>query len=93
MTDYNNGESREIAVVSSEQSLCSVSVLFVEDTSVVISGQNDLLEFEVHDDHSERGKWYGKWAGVTRPKLSWGTELIRIDEPRGPFPAIAVNPH
>ncbi len=70
-----------------------VSVMFVEDTSVVISGQNDLLEFEVHDDHSERGKWYGKWVGVTRPKLCWRTELIRINEPRDPFPAIAFNPY
>ena len=50
-----------------------VSVLFVEDTSVVISGQNDLLEFEVHDGHSERGKWYGKWPGVTCPRLQWDT--------------------
>ena len=54
-----------------------VSVLFVEDTSVVIGGQNDLLEFKVHDDHSERGKWYGKWVGVTRPRLQWDTICLQ----------------
>ena len=52
-----------------------VSVLFVEDTSVVINVQNDLLDFEIQDDHSERGQWYGKWQGVTRPHCS-GTRLV-----------------
>ena len=54
-----------------------VSVLFVEDTSVVIGGQNDLLTFDVHDDHSERGKWYGRWPGVTRPRLQWDTTCLQ----------------
>lgn len=54
-----------------------VSVLFVEDTSVVIGGQNDFLEFEVHDDHSEPGKSYGRWPGATRPRLQWDTTSLQ----------------
>jgi lipopolysaccharide transport system ATP-binding protein len=54
-----------------------ISVLFVEDTSVVVSVQNDLLTFEVHDDNSDRNQWYGKWPGVTRPRLQWDTSCIQ----------------
>jgi lipopolysaccharide transport system ATP-binding protein len=54
-----------------------VSVLFVEDTSIVINAQKDLLEFEVHDDQSDRGHWYGKWEGVTRPRLRWDTTCLQ----------------
>jgi len=54
-----------------------ISVVFVEDTTVAISIQNDLLKFEIHDDRSERGQWYGKWYGVTRPRLQWDTTCLQ----------------
>jgi lipopolysaccharide transport system ATP-binding protein len=51
----------------------------------------DVLRFEVHDDTSVRGRWYGDWPGIVRPALSWitsplgATKLEEVDLPPIPF--------
>lgn len=48
----------------------TVSVMIVQDTSVVLCDLRDALVFDVRDAARE-GNWYGKWPGVVRPKLDW----------------------
>jgi len=53
-----------------------ICLLLVKDTTVVVHREENLLEFEVHDDGEGRGDWYGEWPGVVRPKLLWRTDFL-----------------
>jgi lipopolysaccharide transport system ATP-binding protein len=53
-----------------------VALLLVRDTTVVVHREENLLEFEVHDDGDGRGNWWGEWPGVVRPRLEWRTEFL-----------------
>ncbi|MBM4144878.1 MAG: ABC transporter ATP-binding protein [Nitrospira sp.] len=50
-----------------------VKIMMVQDASVPLYDHNDALIFDVNDIERE-GNWYGKWAGVVRPKLDWQVE-------------------
>jgi lipopolysaccharide transport system ATP-binding protein len=50
-----------------------VKIMLVKDTSTVLFSHSDTMIFDVHDVERE-GFWYGKWAGVVRPKLEWIVE-------------------
>ncbi|MFC1815189.1 ABC transporter ATP-binding protein [Thermodesulfobacteriota bacterium] len=54
---------------------------FIEDQSVVILSQEDILVFEVRDSVEMHGSWYGKWPGAIHPKLKWSTELVETKLP------------
>jgi hypothetical protein len=48
----------------------------VRDDANVVYRHEDVLVFEVHDDPSFRGAWYGRWVGAVRPLLPWTTALV-----------------
>ena len=48
----------------------------VEDQGRVIYRNDEILAFDVHDDGSRRGGWYGDLIGAVRPILNWETELV-----------------
>jgi lipopolysaccharide transport system ATP-binding protein len=53
-----------------------VSLLVLKDGATVVHRENDALVFEIQDNVEDRNGWYGRWAGVIRPKLRWSTELL-----------------
>ena len=53
-----------------------VSLQVIKDRATVVHREDDALVFEIQDNVEDRNGWYGKWAGVIRPKLSWSTELL-----------------
>jgi lipopolysaccharide transport system ATP-binding protein len=53
-----------------------IVLLVVKDQGVVIYRNDDILAFEISEDPNRGTKWYGKWAGVTRPILTWQTEYL-----------------
>ncbi len=56
-----------------------VEVSFHHYRSHLIHREDDLLIFDVEDDIEQRGEWWGKWQGATRPNLPWRTELVSPD--------------
>lgn len=52
----------------------SIELMVVKRGSIVYAHPN-LLVFEVHDAEREAA-YYGRWAGVVRPKVRWRTELL-----------------
>jgi len=46
-----------------------LDVLYVNDSKVEFSFSH-CLQFEIHETE-RNGAWFGKWAGVIRPQLSW----------------------
>ena len=52
-----------------------VQAMIVKDTSAVLLNHNETMMFEVYDVPRE-ANWYGKWAGVVRPKLDWELEAV-----------------
>lgn len=42
----------------------------------------DCVTFDVHDTGNQRGLYSGAWPGVVRPRLTWRSEKISVDEPR-----------
>jgi lipopolysaccharide transport system ATP-binding protein len=52
------------------------SLLLVGPASSIEAQYDDLLRFDVLDDLSGRGNWFGEWPGVIRPNLPWRTEFI-----------------
>jgi lipopolysaccharide transport system ATP-binding protein len=53
-----------------------VSLAVFKDSATVVHREDDALVFEIQDNVEDRNGWYGKWAGVIRPKLYWSTELL-----------------
>jgi lipopolysaccharide transport system ATP-binding protein len=53
-----------------------VSLVVFKDSATVVHREQDALVFEIQDNVEDRNGWYGKWAGVIRPKLYWSTELL-----------------
>lgn len=53
-----------------------IQLMVVQDQGVVLSRHDDILTFEVQDDATVRGSWFGDWIGAVRPKLQWSTELL-----------------
>ena len=53
-----------------------VELLAVKDQGIIIYSNNEILSFAVSDDPTMRNAWFGKWAGIVRPNLTWTTELI-----------------
>ena len=53
-----------------------VSLLVIKDSATVVHREDDALVFEIQDNVDDRNGWYGRWAGVIRPKLYWSTELL-----------------
>jgi len=53
-----------------------VSLVVFKDSATVVHREEDALLFEIQDNLEDRNGWYGKWAGVIRPKLYWSTELL-----------------
>jgi lipopolysaccharide transport system ATP-binding protein len=51
-----------------------VNVLVVQNQVSVLFLQEDVLAFDIAEVPDVRGAWYGKLAGVVRPKLQWTTE-------------------
>ena len=42
----------------------------------VIYQHEAVVRFNVLDDVSGRGGWFGEWRGVIRPALRWTTDLV-----------------
>lgn len=53
-----------------------VSLLVIKDSATVVHREDDALVFDIQDNVEDRNGWYGKWAGVIRPRLYWSTELL-----------------
>ena len=53
-----------------------ISVLLIKDSMTVVHRVDDALVFEIQDNVEDRNGWFGKWAGVIRPKLHWSTEMV-----------------
>ena len=53
-----------------------VSLVIFKDGATMVHREEDALVFEIQDNVEDRNGWYGKWAGVIRPKLYWSTELL-----------------
>jgi len=53
-----------------------VTLIVVEDCTIPVYQYDQVLMFEVLDRVEDRGGWYGKWIGVTRPQLAWTTDLM-----------------
>jgi len=51
-------------------SIYTIDLLFVRDTSVHVFKIEELLTFEVFDVQRE-GNWFGKWEGAIRPNLEF----------------------
>ena len=51
----------------------SVSVMLVRDLSKPIHCEDDVIQFEVHDNR-DNDKWFGEWMGAVRPKLDFKIE-------------------
>jgi lipopolysaccharide transport system ATP-binding protein len=58
-----------------------VELLVVRDRGNIVFRMEDALVFDVHEDHSVRSGWMGKWVGAVRPQLDWGTLLVSNDVP------------
>ncbi|MGA9885469.1 MAG: polysaccharide ABC transporter ATP-binding protein [Candidatus Acidiferrales bacterium] len=56
-----------------------VSFIVVKDASTGILFQDNVVGFEAHEGEII-GNWYGKIPGVTRPKLTWESEVLTSDE-------------
>jgi len=48
----------------------NISLLFVQDTSIVLHAESELLTFEIIDEPRD-GAWFGKWPGAVRPNLDF----------------------
>lgn len=48
----------------------SVTMYLVEDESIALYTRGNILNFEVREKERKE-KWYGKWPGTIRPRLSW----------------------
>jgi lipopolysaccharide transport system ATP-binding protein len=51
-------------------------LIFVRDLGTVLHVEDDVLTFEVGEHLDARGDWFGKWAGVVRPQVTWTTEFL-----------------
>jgi lipopolysaccharide transport system ATP-binding protein len=56
-------------------------LIFVKDSAIGLYKTDDLISFELHDDPSARGDYYGAWPGVVRPRLDWITTLADGQSP------------
>jgi lipopolysaccharide transport system ATP-binding protein len=54
-----------------------ITMMVVQDTSLVLYNYENLLSFTVQDVEREF-KWYGKWQGVVRPDLKWNYAPIKV---------------
>ncbi len=55
--------------------LYRTELMFVKDSAIALYKMDDLISFELHDEPSARGDYYGVWPGVVRPRLAWNTVL------------------
>ncbi|HVW28566.1 MAG TPA: ABC transporter ATP-binding protein [Polyangiaceae bacterium] len=53
--------------------LYRTELLFVKDSAIGLYKLDELISFELHDDPSSRGDYFGAWPGVIRPRLDWET--------------------
>ncbi len=53
-----------------------VEMMVLKDTTEWLFFHDNLAMFEIHDVERDEIKWYGKWAGIIRPKLIWKTEWL-----------------
>lgn len=56
-----------------------VRILVVKDRSIALIDIDNIIAFEVTDT-DRVSNWYGKWIGVTRPKLEWTFMQINANE-------------
>ena len=68
-----------------------VSLVVFKDGSTVVHREEDALVFEIQDNVEDRNGWYGKWAGVIRPKLYWSTELLEPFSDKAPSKPIETS--
>lgn len=54
-------------------------LIFVKDSAIGLYKMDDLISFELQDDASARGDYYGVWPGVVRPRLDWVTTLAESE--------------
>ena len=52
-----------------------IDLYIVEDTTKIVLKQDRVVAFEITEGGAI-GNWYGKTAGVVRPKLKWTSEAI-----------------
>jgi len=50
--------------------------LKVYSNQQMVYTHSNLINFSLVDDDDRRDGWYGKWAGVIRPRLNWSTKLM-----------------
>jgi lipopolysaccharide transport system ATP-binding protein len=55
----------------------SVTVMIVRNENELIVREEQAVAFDVEDEPSLRGAWYGSWPGVVRPRLEWKSERLR----------------
>ena len=53
-----------------------VSLLIVRDGASVILSIEDAVAFEVAEPERRSGAWFGKLAGVVRPRLNWNIKWV-----------------
>ncbi|MCF8461075.1 MAG: ABC transporter ATP-binding protein [Flavobacteriales bacterium] len=53
----------------------TISVHLIQDLSKSLHLQQDILQFEVHDNR-DGDKWFGEWMGSVRPKLDFDITQI-----------------
>jgi len=56
-----------------------INALIVKDASVAILSQNNVAAFEVVEGEVV-GNWYGSFPGAVRPKLTWESEAVSVED-------------
>ena len=87
MSRYENRDDRSLLCTGIFQDICvipgsllndggySIDLRVYRNHDLVFSHSN-IINFSLVDDDDRRDGWYGKWAGVVRPRLSWKTKLL-----------------
>ncbi|MBE3141069.1 MAG: ABC transporter ATP-binding protein, partial [Thermoplasmata archaeon] len=52
----------------------TIHVILVKDSSIPLLKLGNVVTFEVNE-LERSGPWYGKFAGVVRPKFDWTVEV------------------
>ncbi|MET3127473.1 lipopolysaccharide transport system ATP-binding protein [Arcicella rosea] len=56
----------------------SISLMIVQDKSIVIHNFGEVLVFEI-EDYREGTAWYGKWPGYIRPKINFPITQLELE--------------
>jgi lipopolysaccharide transport system ATP-binding protein len=80
---YRSGLFREICTIPGDllnDGMHRVHLLIVAGDHDILFQDEDALTFDVYDDQAAHGLWYSKWPGAVRPRVSWISEQLSMEQ-------------